>query len=94
MQRCQELVESFRGPAAIVWGDRDPVLGRARGRLERLLPGAAVTRTAGGHFLQEEEPAAIAAAVASVSAAAFGRADPRGPANTNGGPAAAVVRDA
>jgi haloalkane dehalogenase len=70
MRRAQALVESFRGPAAIVWGDRDPVLGRARGRLERMLPRAQVTRTRGGHFLQEEEPGAIAAAILRVAAAA------------------------
>lgn len=70
MRRCQELVEAFRGPAAIVWGDRDPVLGRARGRLERMLPRAEITRTRGGHFLQEEEPGAIAAAIARVASAA------------------------
>ena len=46
------------------------MLGRARGRLERLLPRAEVTRTRGGHFLQEEEPGAIAAAIARVAAAA------------------------
>lgn len=69
LRRCQALVESFAaagGPAAIVWGDRDPVLGRARGRLERLLPHAFVTRTPAGHFLQEEVPDAIAAAVRGV----------------------------
>jgi haloalkane dehalogenase len=63
---CQRLVESFRGPAAIVWGDRDPVLGRVRTWVEKLLPQAKVTRTRAGHFLQEEVPAEIAAAVRSV----------------------------
>lgn len=71
LRRCQELVEAWRGPAAIVWGDRDPVLGRARGRLERMLPHAEVVRTPAGHFLQEEVPAEIAAAVRRVAAAAF-----------------------
>lgn len=72
LRRAQAFVEGFRGPAAIVWGDRDPVLARALGRLSRLLPEAPVTRTAGGHFLQEEVPDAIAAAVRSVAAAAYG----------------------
>jgi haloalkane dehalogenase len=66
LRRCQQLVESFRGPAAIVWGDRDPVLGRVRTFIEKLLPQAKVTRTQGGHFLQEEVPTEIAAAVRSV----------------------------
>jgi haloalkane dehalogenase len=72
MRRAQEVVEAFRGPAAIVWGDRDPVLARALGRLSRLLPQATVTRSAGGHFLQEEVPEAIAAAVREVARAAYG----------------------
>jgi haloalkane dehalogenase len=63
---CQRLVESFRGPAAIVWGDRDPVLGRVRSWIEKLLPMAKVTKTQAGHFLQEEVPSEIAAAVRSV----------------------------
>ena len=67
LRRCQELVEGFAGPAAIVWGDRDPVLGRVRTWIEKLLPRARVTRTAAGHFLQEEVPAEIAAAVRSVA---------------------------
>lgn len=64
---CQELVERFDGPAAIVWGDRDPVLGRVRRHVERSLPNARVTVTAAGHFLQEEVPTAIAAAIRHVA---------------------------
>lgn len=71
LARCQELVEAFDGPAAIVWGDRDPVLGRLRGRIEKLLPQAEVTATEAGHFLQEEVPAEIAAAVQAVARRAF-----------------------
>lgn len=68
LERCQALVESFEGPAAIVWGDRDPVLGRVRKRIERLLPDAPVTVTRAGHFLQEEVPGEIAQAVKDVVA--------------------------
>ncbi len=68
LQRCQRWVESFEGPAAIVWGDRDPVLGRVRSWMERLFPQAPVTRTTAGHFLQEEVPREIAEAVRSVAA--------------------------
>lgn len=67
LRRCQELVDAFTGPAAIVWGDRDPVLGRVRSFVERRLPNAPVTRTAAGHFLQEEVPEALAAAVRDVT---------------------------
>jgi haloalkane dehalogenase len=69
LRRCQALVEAFTGPAAIVWGDRDPVLGRVRPWIEKLLPRASVTRTAAGHFLQEEVPSEIAAALRSVAGA-------------------------
>jgi haloalkane dehalogenase len=66
LRRCQQFVEAFTGPVAIVWGDRDPVLGRVRTHLERLLPRAPVTRTDAGHFLQEEVPVEIAQAIRSV----------------------------
>jgi cis-3-alkyl-4-acyloxetan-2-one decarboxylase len=67
LQRCQELVDGFVGPSAIVWGDRDPVLGRVRSHIERHLPAAQLTRTQAGHFLQEEVPDAIASAVRDVT---------------------------
>jgi len=67
LERVQSFVTSFAGPVAIVWGDRDPVLGRLRKRIEALLPKAVVTRTDAGHFLQEEVPEQIAAAIRSVA---------------------------
>jgi cis-3-alkyl-4-acyloxetan-2-one decarboxylase len=65
--QCQEFAQGFQGPVEVVWGDRDPVLGRVIGRMERLFPRARVTRTAGGHFLQEEFPEEIAAAIKRVA---------------------------
>lgn len=67
LSRSQTVVEGFHGPAALVWGDRDPVLGRVRTHLERLLPRAKVTRTSAGHFLQEEVPEQIAEAIVDVA---------------------------
>ncbi len=67
LRRVQAFVESFDGPAAIVWGDRDPVLGRVRTWIEKLLPQAEVTRTQAGHFLQEEVPHPIADAIRRVA---------------------------
>jgi pimeloyl-ACP methyl ester carboxylesterase len=64
--RVLEVATSFRGPAAIVWGDRDPILARALGSVEETLPGAVVTRVPAGHFLQEETPEAIASAIRDV----------------------------
>lgn len=69
LERGRALVEGWTGPAAIVWGDRDPILGSVRTAFERLLPQARVTRTDAGHFLQEEVPDEIAIAVREVAAA-------------------------
>lgn len=63
LQDVADFVESFIGPAAIVWGDKDPVLGKLKNRVARMLPQAPVTSTQAGHFLQEEVPAEIAAAI-------------------------------
>ena len=75
LERCLALVEDHarrEAPAAIVWGDRDPILGRLRRRTERLLPYAPVTATQAGHFLQEEVPEQIADAVRRVVGEALG----------------------
>jgi len=63
-------VEGFRGPAALVWGSRDPLLGRTLGRLARTLPQAEVVETGAGHFLQEEVPEALAKAILTVATGA------------------------
>lgn len=68
LRRCQAFIEAFDGPSAIVWGDRDPVLGRVRSWIEKLMPRARVTRTTAGHFLQEEVPREIADAIRGVVA--------------------------
>lgn len=73
LERVQSVIEGYRGPAAIVWGDRDPVLGRLKGRISRMLPQAVVTSTPAGHFLQEEVPFEIADAVRGVVRAASSR---------------------
>jgi len=67
LRRIGEFVRGYKGPAEIVWGDRDPVLGRVRTHIERMLPSARVTRTSAGHFLQEEVPDEIAAAIRRVA---------------------------
>lgn len=58
----------FRGPVELVWGMRDPILGRALRRLRELWPQARVTETDAGHFLQEEVPKELAEAIARVAA--------------------------
>lgn len=59
-------LRGFDGPVSLVWGERDPILGRALRRHTSALPNAHVTRTAAGHFLQEEVPDALAAAIRDV----------------------------
>ena len=67
LQRCEAFARTFKGPCEIVWGDRDPVLGLAFNRVHALLPGARVTHTDGGHFLQEEVSEVIAEAIRRVA---------------------------
>jgi pimeloyl-ACP methyl ester carboxylesterase len=67
MQRIEAWVKALQCPLRLVWGMRDPILGRVVNHLERLLPEAVVTRTSGGHFLPEEEPDAIAEAIRAVA---------------------------
>ncbi len=66
--KCFAFVKSFSGPVEIVWGKKDPVLGRLLKRTTEALPQAGVTETEAGHFIQEEEPAAIADAIRRVYA--------------------------
>lgn len=70
VRRGEAWATSFPGPTALVWGTRDPILGRALARHERAFPRAQVTRTEAGHFLQEEVPAELAQAIAGVAAQA------------------------
>jgi len=67
LEEGAELVRSFTGPKAIVWGRRDPVIARALKRTKALLGDPPVTETQAGHFLQEEVPDEIAAAVRDVN---------------------------
>ena len=67
LRRVREVAAAFDGPAAIVWGERDPILGRALRSVTEVLPRAAVTRVPAGHYLQEETPGAIAEAVREVA---------------------------
>lgn len=74
LREGEAWLRAFEGPTGLVWGTRDPILGRALARHERGLPRAEVTVTDAGHFLQEEVPEAIAAAVKSVHARALASA--------------------
>ena len=60
------FIAAYRGPIELVWGVRDPILGRALGRHHRALPQARVTETQAGHFLQEQVPEELARAILRV----------------------------
>lgn len=55
-------------PVELVWGMNDPILAKALPRMKQFFPDAPVTETKAGHFLQEEVPAEIAAAILRVVA--------------------------
>lgn len=55
-----QWVTAFRGPIGLVWGTRDPILGRSLARHQRALSPAFVEETQAGHFLQEEVPELLA----------------------------------
>jgi len=67
LRECDRFVRDFHGKAALVWGMKDPILGRSWKRLQEALPQAAITKSSAGHFLQEEVPDELAAAIRSVS---------------------------
>jgi len=73
LRQGEAWILGFTGPMALVWGLRDPILGRALRHHEKAFPNAAVTRTEAGHFLQEEVPEALAAAAEGVALKNAGR---------------------
>ena len=62
----EEYVKTLDIPAEIVWGLKDPILGKALPRMQENFPKAPVTQTDAGHFLQEEVPDEIAEALIRV----------------------------
>ncbi|MCR9278674.1 MAG: alpha/beta fold hydrolase [Pseudomonadaceae bacterium] len=70
MQRIESYVTSLAIPVELVWGMKDPILGKSLPNMRANFPGAPVLETDAGHFLQEEVPEEIAAAVMRVVAKA------------------------
>ncbi len=70
LERTAQLFATIDVPIAMVWGMRDPILGRVINHLARVRPDATVIRTEAGHFLQEEVPDQLADAIIDVAARA------------------------
>ena len=66
LQVAEDWARSFSGPVRLVWGMRDPILGRSINGIKKLFPDAEAVETDAGHFLQEEVPEELAAAVLQV----------------------------
>lgn len=66
MRAIERYVQGLDIPAEIVWGMNDPILAKALPLMKGNFPDAPVTETEGGHFLQEEVPVEIAAALLRV----------------------------
>jgi haloalkane dehalogenase len=66
MRLVEEYVNTLEIPAEIVWGENDPILGRALPIMQQNFPNARLTKTTAGHFLQEEVPNEIAEALIRV----------------------------
>jgi pimeloyl-ACP methyl ester carboxylesterase len=66
MIQIEEYVKTLDIPSEIVWGMKDPILGKALTRMQQNFPNAPVIQTDAGHFLQEEVPIEIANALIRV----------------------------
>ena len=66
LRAVESYVQGLDLPVEIIWGMNDPILAKTLPLMEAHFPQAPVTKTEAGHFLQEEVPVEIAAAVLRV----------------------------
>jgi haloalkane dehalogenase len=66
LREVEAWAAAFQGPVRLVWGKKDPILGRGLIAMRRLFRAAPVVETEAGHFLQEEVPDALAAAITAL----------------------------
>jgi len=66
LKQVEAWAGGFAGPVRLVWGRRDPIMGRALGSMTRLFPKAEAVETDAGHFLQEEVPDVLSQAILQV----------------------------
>ena len=63
LRDIERYIEGLDVPAELVWGMNDPILARGLPVMEEMFPTAPIIKTEAGHFLQEEVPEIIAAAL-------------------------------
>ena len=63
LRHIERYVEGLDIPVELVWGMNDPILGSGLPLMRKMFPTAPVIETEAGHFLQEEVPEIIAAAL-------------------------------
>lgn len=63
MRVIEQYVQSLDIPIEMIWGKNDPILAKELSAMKRNFPNAPITETEAGHFLQEEVPQEIAAAL-------------------------------
>lgn len=63
MKEIEGYVKTLDIPAEIIWGMNDPILAQGLPAMQKNFPNAPVLETEAGHFLQEEVPEEIAAAI-------------------------------
>ena len=66
LRTIEHYLKGLDIPAEFVWGMKDPIFGHLLPLMKQYFPAAPVTETEGGHFLQEEVPVEIAAALLRV----------------------------
>jgi pimeloyl-ACP methyl ester carboxylesterase len=59
----ERFCKEFEGPIEVVWGIKDPILGKSLKSVRKILKKANFTELDAGHFLQEECPLEIAEAI-------------------------------
>ena len=66
LREVEAYVQGLDIPVEIVWGMQDPILAKTLPFMKQNFPDAPVTETQAGHFLQEEVPVEISAALVRV----------------------------
>lgn len=66
LKKTQAFASTFRGPVSLVWGKKDPILGRLASAHQQIMPHATLQLTEGGHFIQEEYPELISKEIAAL----------------------------